>query len=152
MRSNRNNDNLDRLQGYLVLPAFLAVCIFMFKDTKLAAVGFVIWGLWVLYITRKDQNLGSIVFFVSVMAGPMLGACYVRYTNENNTTRFVSYLKEHSCKFVSEEFTGYSKGGCDRYDNCVDPEEQFEEEYFCAKTGSLIRFSQFVEGSYGQMR
>lgn len=139
-----------RLSGILYVIAWIAT----FSNPIIGAVAFIASGClaWVsLSNARPSTNTttGAKLLFISLVIGPSLIVCWVRYNNESDTRHFQAYLRQHACKYEGDIVVGMSKGGCDRVGNCEEPEEIEESQYLCSKTGRRITFSQFREGYFG---
>jgi hypothetical protein len=96
---------------------------------------------------KKQQQL-QVGFALAAFMLPALGAFWVAHQNNAEADRFRAYLSEHRCKYVGDTVTGYSEGGCDRWEHCEYPQEIEEEEFFCATTGNHITYSVFKAGHY----
>ena len=95
---------------------------------------------------NKKQQWQQAGFILAAFILPALGAFWVAHENDAEADRFRAYLSEHSCKYVGDTVTGYSKGGCVRWERCEDPQEIEEQEFFCAATGHHITYSNFKVG------
>jgi hypothetical protein len=98
---------------------------------------------------KKSEKV-AICFLIAVTILPALGALWTGYQGSADENKFRNYLAEHQCKYVGSTITGYSKGGCDRFGSCEDPQEIEESEYFCAATKKRITYTNFRAGHYGQ--
>ena len=72
------------------------------------------------------------------------------YHDSADTRNFKNYLSEHNCKDIGITVTGMSKGGCDRFNNCEEPQEIEETQFFCAATKKRLTFTDFKSGSFGR--
>lgn len=92
---------------------------------------------------QKQVGFALVMFIL-----PALYAFWGAHKNDIEADRFHSYLSAHQCKYVGYVVTGVTNGGCDRWDNCEDPQEIEEPEYLCAATKKHITQSDFEAGRY----
>lgn len=97
---------------------------------------------------KEQQTQMRIVIAAFIL--PALGVLWMGYHDSADADKFRNYLSEHRCKNIGLTITGYSEGGCDRFGDCVEPQEIEEPEYSCAATGKHITYSDFKAGHYGQ--
>lgn len=99
---------------------------------------------------RSPRQVRQTLVFSAFLAAGGLGASWIKYQDQAESRRFTAYLAEHGCVYAETVVTGMSRGGCDRFENCIEATEIEEREYVCVATGKRITFSQFLDGSYGR--
>ena len=123
-----------------IVPALLSFC-----GSAICALGTV-----PLESETKKEHQKQIYLSIAAFILPALGVLLFSSKDANDENKFRNYLLEHRCKEIGSTITGFSKGGCDRFNNCVEPQEIEEAEYFCAVTKKRITFSDFKLGHYGK--
>lgn len=135
--------------AFIALP--LLACVFS-DHTAIAIVLLLLEVALVAYFySEATTEMGK--YEVLILGFVALGTpSYIvghNYFDGKDRRQFASYLAEHKCKEVGSTVVGMSSGGCDRAENCVEPEEIEQTEYFCQVTGKRIVFDDFVNGRYG---
>lgn len=131
--------------GWILGSDYIIWALLSFCGSAICALGTI-----PLEAANKKEQQTQIYIVIAAFILPALGVLWIGYQDSADANKFRNYLSEHRCKNIGLTITGYSKGGCDRFDNCEEPQEIEEPEYFCAATRKRITYSDFKAGHYGQ--
>ena len=145
----------ERLLARTSIVIYLIGWLMVFSRPEFAAIVFVVAGATVILSTPsgapgRKQIFHQNLFVAAAFVLPALGMCWTKYQDLGEVRRWNSYLSLHRCEHRGDVVTGFSKGGCDRSEDCQPGEEIEEPEYFCMTTEKSITFSGFREGNYGR--
>ncbi len=150
--------NPGKIFFYLAICVYLTGFITVGSMPLVAAASFIISGLLLWASIPKDADnleheqkqfwIVAIPFII-----PALGMCWLKYQEELSWSQFRNYITTHGCVEHGSVITGVTPGGCDRYTGeCEDSREIEEQQFVCPLTNSVITFSDFKSGSFGQPR
>jgi hypothetical protein len=147
--------NREKLYGYVALAFYIGAWLWDDQHLFFALFSLIISGILALQTIPSDADnkkykRKELLFVLAAFMQPALIIFWNRYQENAQQKQFKNYVSEHRCKYAGDKITGVSKGGCDRFGNCEDPQEIEEQEFFCRATGNHLTYSEFKAGHYGR--
>lgn len=120
--------NREKLYGYAALSFYIGAWLLEDQHLTFALFSLIISGILAFKTIPSDANnkkhqQKELVFVLVAFMLPALIIFWSRYQESTQEKHFKNYISEHRCKYVGDKITGVSKGGCDRFGNCEDPQE-----------------------------